>query len=234
MKAAGIYGRFGPNLDRVKPTKAEVTRTVRRGGDGMPAFTNLTKAQVNAIATIGSNVYVGGAFTLVNTGVSRFFLAAIDASSGLLTSWDPACGSSVFSLATRGNVIYAGGGFNYVSRMPHAYVAGITDNSITGIDGEPRTLETPPASVRVDAVYPNPMESAGAGIVRFTLRSPGPVTVRLFDIQGRQVATLLRQESRPAGRHEIRVPAAIAASGVYFVEVATSEGRAVGRVVLVR
>lgn len=51
LKAAGVYGKFGPNLDRKKPTKARVIKFVRKGGNGMPAFTNLSNAQVNAIAT---------------------------------------------------------------------------------------------------------------------------------------------------------------------------------------
>lgn len=190
--------------------------------------------QVNAIAAVGSNVYIGGNFTLVNGSTSRFFLAAVDASTGTLTAWNPSSGSSVFSLAARGNVVYAGGGFNYISRLPHAYVAGIADDVVTGVEVEPRAAETAPASVRVDAIYPNPITVAGSGIVRFSLRGPRRVTVRLYDVQGREVATLLRDEPRPAGRHEIGIPSALVPSGVYFIEVVTGEGRAVGRAVLTR
>lgn len=39
MKAAGIHGTFGPNLDKAKPTKAEVIQRLKNGATGMPAFT---------------------------------------------------------------------------------------------------------------------------------------------------------------------------------------------------
>ena len=51
MKAAGIYGKFGPSLDTTKPSKALVAKRIRKGATGMPAFPNFSKAQVNAIAT---------------------------------------------------------------------------------------------------------------------------------------------------------------------------------------
>jgi mono/diheme cytochrome c family protein len=52
LKAAGTKGKIGPNLDRLKPTKAVVVRQVTKGGGIMPSFKGrLTKAQINAIAT---------------------------------------------------------------------------------------------------------------------------------------------------------------------------------------
>ncbi len=49
MKAAGIRGTFGPNLDRTKPTKARVIKMLKNGGTGMPAFT-WSKARRLAVA----------------------------------------------------------------------------------------------------------------------------------------------------------------------------------------
>ncbi len=52
MKNAGTKGSFGPNLDRLRPSRALVARQVTSGGGGMPSFKGkLSKAQINAIAT---------------------------------------------------------------------------------------------------------------------------------------------------------------------------------------
>jgi cytochrome c6 len=50
MKAAGSTGTIGADFDYLKPTQVEVAETVTAGGDVMPAYPNLTKAQVNNLA----------------------------------------------------------------------------------------------------------------------------------------------------------------------------------------
>jgi mono/diheme cytochrome c family protein len=48
---AGAAGSFGPNLDRLQPTAADVQRQVRAGGGGMPAYQDqLTAEQIRAVA----------------------------------------------------------------------------------------------------------------------------------------------------------------------------------------
>jgi mono/diheme cytochrome c family protein len=50
--AAHAKGTVGPNLDRLKPSKAVVARQVTNGGGGMPAFGGrLRPNQIDAIAT---------------------------------------------------------------------------------------------------------------------------------------------------------------------------------------
>lgn len=65
----------------------------------------------------GSNLYIGGHFTSIG-GVTRNRLAAIDTSTGALTSWDPDVSApvngSVSSLAIHGGNLYAGGFFSTV------------------------------------------------------------------------------------------------------------------------
>ena len=70
------------------------------------------------------------------------------------------------------------------------------------------------------AVYPNPFNPEGT--LTFSTSRPGRVMVRLFDIQGRLVRTLMDGASAPAGRHEVRIDGRDAqgvalASGVYFI-----------------
>jgi hypothetical protein len=76
--------------------------------------------EVHAIAQIGSTIYVGGSFTSVGYGagtIARAYLAALDASSGLLVeTFDPKPDNAVDSLlnSTDGTRLYVGGIFNRI------------------------------------------------------------------------------------------------------------------------
>ena len=76
--------------------------------------------EVHAIAQIGTTIYVGGSFTAVGYGsgtIARAYLAALDASSGLLVeAFDPRPDNAVDSLlkSADGARLYAGGLFNRI------------------------------------------------------------------------------------------------------------------------
>lgn len=51
LKAAGATGRVGPDLDRQRPSAAQVARKVRSGGDGMPSFRDrLSAREIETVA----------------------------------------------------------------------------------------------------------------------------------------------------------------------------------------
>jgi len=76
--------------------------------------------EVHAIAQIGATIYVGGSFTAVGYGagtIARAYLAAMDASSGLLVdAFDPRPDNAVDALlkSADGARLYAGGVFNRI------------------------------------------------------------------------------------------------------------------------
>jgi hypothetical protein len=76
--------------------------------------------EVHAIAQIGSTIYVGGSFTSVGYGsgtIARAYLAAMDATSGLLVeAFDARPDNAVDSLlkSADGTRLYAGGVFNRI------------------------------------------------------------------------------------------------------------------------
>ncbi|HSC52943.1 MAG TPA: T9SS type A sorting domain-containing protein [Phnomibacter sp.] len=80
---------------------------------------------IYSLAVSGSTVYVGGTHLTIG-GQNRNRLAAIDASTGLATSWDPNVGGQVSALAVSGSSIYAGG--NFVS------IGGQTRNGLAAFD----------------------------------------------------------------------------------------------------
>lgn len=82
--------------------------------------------RVNAILLAGNRIYLGGEFTHVN-GVSREHLAALNASTGKLTSWAPRANGPVRALAASsdGSRIYAGGSFTYVNGRSRKQLAAL-------------------------------------------------------------------------------------------------------------
>ena len=63
----------------------------------------------------GATVYVGGNFTTFNAGaVTRHYIAAIDAATGVPTAWDPDADDSVYTLilSSDGATVFTGGGFD--------------------------------------------------------------------------------------------------------------------------
>lgn len=50
LKAAGAEGEVGPSLDELKPDAPRVVKALRNGIGQMPAFPQLTEAQVQALA----------------------------------------------------------------------------------------------------------------------------------------------------------------------------------------
>ena len=50
LKDAGASGAIGPSLDELKPDRARVTQALKSGIGQMPAFTQLSEAQIQALA----------------------------------------------------------------------------------------------------------------------------------------------------------------------------------------
>jgi trimeric autotransporter adhesin len=98
------------------------------------AGTAQTDGRVLAILRLGNRVYLGGDFTHVN-GVARNRLAAIDATTGKLTNWNPNANGSVRTLAASPDStrIYAGGTFTSVGGTYRGRLAAL-DAATGGLD----------------------------------------------------------------------------------------------------
>jgi hypothetical protein len=69
-----------------------------------------------------------------------------------------------------------------------------------------------PEKVRLTS-YPNPVQEEGT--IEYALPGETEVTLRVYDLLGRQVATLARGQQE-AGRHRVRLQGTRLSSGVYF------------------
>jgi hypothetical protein len=102
------------------------------------------------------------------------------------------------------------------------------NHAATGVD----TREAVPLPFTLDAPYPNPI-SANASI-GYSIERAGPVTIAVYDVTGRRVATLLDKAVRPAGRGSIDLDTRKLAPGVYFVKLEIAAGSASRKITIVR
>lgn len=82
---------------------------------------------VHTLALSGTTLYVGGEFGTIG-GQSRSRIAALDATTGVATTWSPIVNAPVRALAVSGNTIYFGGSFTSVSGLPRGRLAAVASN----------------------------------------------------------------------------------------------------------
>lgn len=107
--------------------------------------------------------------------------------------------------------------YNYavtaVDRLHNESVLAKASYMITGVS---ENIVWSPLEYRLDQNYPNPFNPATT--ITFTLKRTGPTTLMVYDVLGREVATLVDGELQ-AGNHSINFSGGQLASGVYFYRV---------------
>ena len=96
-----------------------------------------TNGRVNAVAYLGATIYIGGSFTQVRncggdpTTVTRNRLAAFDAATGALRTWNPGANGVVRALkvSPAGTRIYVGGDFSTVGGAVRSRIAALSPSS---------------------------------------------------------------------------------------------------------
>ena len=80
------------------------------------------------------------------------------------------------------------------------------------------TIPGVPTEFQLDQNYPNPFNPTTT--IRFTLPKSSPVILKVFDMMGREVASLVDQ-TLPIGEYEVEFDAKGLASGTYFYRIET-------------
>jgi len=124
-KFTSIGGQTRNNIAAIDTATGQVTAWNPDAGGGSSQHAN-----VYALAVSGSSVYVGGNFTSIG-GQTRNYLAALDATTGLATAWNPNANMIVRALAISGSTVYAGGDFTTIGGQTRNYLAAL--DATTGL-----------------------------------------------------------------------------------------------------
>jgi hypothetical protein len=84
----------------------------------------------------------------------------------------------------------------------------------------------------LSAPYPSPV--AGTATIDFTLGASGRVSIAVYDVAGRRVATLLDSGTRAEGPGSVRFDASRIPSGVYFVKMETASQTLTKKITVVK
>ena len=142
-------------------------------------------------------MYAGGGFSSIG-GEPRFCVAALDAGTGAVRDWYPAPEGIVWSLAVSHGTVYAGGAFKWMGRWPQASFAAISP-----ADAPPPSS---PAVFVLSQNAPNPARQNT--LIRYSLPAPASVSLTVYDLQGRRVATPLAIAAAGGWSDVSAVPAA--------------------------
>lgn len=102
--------------------------------DGMldSAWDPEPNGQVEALAVLGSTVYLGGQFHgpgSIDGSVTREYLAAVDATTGGATSWAPEPDGYITAIATGPSTVYFAGLFEHAGGAPRKNAAAVDAGS---------------------------------------------------------------------------------------------------------
>ncbi len=99
----------------------------------------------------------------------------------------------------------------------------------TDLDDEPSAL---PTELALLPNYPNPFNPST--VLSFELPARSDITLEIYDILGRRVASLLNNRTLPAGRHEHVFDAQSLASGTYLVRLTSNNSVRNQKILLIK
>ena len=82
------------------------------------------------------------------------------------------------------------------------------------------------------SVVPNPVHSSTT--LRFDLAAPAPVTLTVFDVQGRRLATLLKRSPMASGEHVVPLVTSGWPAGCYLARLETNGVATTRKMVVLR
>ena len=107
----------------------------------------------------------------------------------------------------------------------------VWDASCTGDPFPYEVTSSTPQAFVLDGAYPNPFNPTTT--ISFTLPEASKVNLTVFDMNGREVATLVNGQ-RDAGHHSVSFDATNLSSGVYFYTLTAGANVANGKMALVK
>jgi hypothetical protein len=109
-------------------------------------------------------------------------------------------------------------------------VVGLPSVQGTGVNDQ--LAKNLPYSLELNQNYPNPFNPTTT--ISFTLAEDCHVSLQVFDVLGRQVATLINQDLRAGKLHSVVFDASSLASGIYFYRLETGQSFLVKKLMLLK
>jgi len=122
-----------------------------------------------------------------------------------------------------------------ITVQPSAKIAADLETAAGGF-----SLTEIPDGYELSGAYPNPFTlSMGATRIRFALMTPERVTLRVYDVLGREIIALLQGADMGAGYHTLRWNGRdrsgnLVPSGVYLIHISAGPLQAVRKLMLRR
>ncbi|MCK6560914.1 T9SS type A sorting domain-containing protein [bacterium] len=133
------------------------------------------------------------------------------------------------TLHTIGNVFYLG---TFDSGVLRSADQGLTWTPLLPSATSVAETNRPIRDFSLHQNYPNPFNPSTQ--ISFALPQAQKVTLKVFDLTGKEVATLLQNTHKPAGAHEVIFAAGQLASGVYLYRLQAGEWVETKKMILVR
>jgi hypothetical protein len=223
---AGLSWSFGPPAMYLVKTdamgNAQWSRAYARGSD---TATDMQQTTDGGYVLAGYSVYW-------NDEVLQYDAQLVRTDSNGDTLWTTVYGDSGAQMANSVRITGDGG---YI-------LAGSTDSGPGGVDfyvvktgneamyAPPLTSRPSPTAFTLTA-SPNPFNATTT--IRYDVKSTGLVTLRVFDLLGRDVATLIH-ETTPAGSYSVAWNAGDLPSGIYFCRMEAGEFTATRKMLLLK
>jgi len=228
----------------VEDTEGSVDSRSRLEADSLNFTNSLFWALENGTATdlnIGNDDFTNTMLTSNNNSYSDPQLRGIsrDTDGGLDPR--PQDGSSALTGATAINdpvfsdVSFQGafGGDLWIKGWTALDEKGFTPAStITFTDLDDELDNERPQSIELSQNYPNPFNPSTQ--ITFSLPATQEVTLKVYDIMGREVATLLQNSRQSAGTNSVTFDATNVASGVYFYRLSTQNTSLTRKMTLIK
>ena len=191
---------------------AGVYLSTNNGASWTAVNAGLTNTSVRSLAVSGTNLFAGtfdGVFLSTNNGSSW------SAVSPGLTNFD------VRALAVSGSNLFAGVYFGGVWRRPLSQLVSVREISDKSL----------PKSFRLEQNYPNPFNPSTT--IEFSLARSAYVTLKVFNLLGQEVETLVSQDVQ-AGKHSSQWNPKGIASGAYYYRLVAGSFVETKRMLLLR
>ena len=172
----------------------------------------------HGISVANETIFIAGQSSPINSGV----LAACDFDGSSLTK------TAYLNIDCRditllsSDTILVTSGFNGLSAYIYSKIP------TTAVDNEYSKF---PIGYRLYQNYPNPFNPATT--IEFTLPQSGFVKLKVYNILGQQVATLLETQ-KPAGQHVVNFDASQLSSGIYYYTLTADDFKQTRKMVLLR